>query len=327
MGTPRKNPDDPPTNMTGALHALKLRQLWSKFETSLYSNISYARNGSATQQGASVEALRQELEEWRATIPKQPNIPQAHALSVFRSNDHWFHLAYDYSVLLLYRPYITDHPSVAHETQSPSNHSNTENLRERALEICYERSRNMCVLYRRIYQSQGSSIQFTWGSLHRLLLGGLTYLYCLWSSPRIRQSARQTTVMSTCMACTTILVIIAERWSQASPYRDIFEILSERTINMMCGERSSERPPVANSTSQGPESQILHAGDLDMDGGATEIGADPMQPDVDVFMPLQDWIAGLDYLPAPGDPQWLAQELLDGIKGFEAESGQQDLDV
>lgn len=37
-------------------------------------------------------------------------------------------------------------------------------------------------------------------------------------------------------------------------------------------------------------------------------------------MALQDWIMALDDITAPGDSQWLAQELLQGIKDFEAET-------
>lgn len=39
----------------------------------------------------------------------------------------------------------------------------------------------------------------------------------------------------------------------------------------------------------------------------------------DAFVPLQDWITALDYLNAPGDPQWLAQELLHGIRNLESQ--------
>ncbi len=67
-----------------------------------------------------------------------------------------------------------------------------------------------------------------------LFLAGLAYLYCLWSSSSVRMTARRGDVCTTCTACTTVLVIMAERWKAASPYRDIFETLASKTINMIC---------------------------------------------------------------------------------------------
>lgn len=343
--TPRQNPSDPPTQLTGALHSIKLRQLWSKFNDNIYStNTRHGTDSVRSTNGLTVEALRQELEEWRATSPDKLENIHARPLSVFASND-WFQLAYEYSILLLYRHYIIDNSELAarvpntlmEEVQEPD-------VRDRAFEICATHARQMCVLYRRLYQSQRSQIQFTWGSLHILFLGGLTYLYCLWKSPYVRRRTRQSTVINTCMACTTVLIIIAERWNEASSYRDIFELLSESTISMICGNggdtvSAGESLELAalttlmgggNTTGTNVNSSGGLGGNAnsggntfgnlydtsttgDGDGGNTErIGG----PD----MPLQDWIMSLDYISAPGDSQWLAQELLQGIRDFESET-------
>jgi hypothetical protein len=340
---PRQNPSDPPTQMTGALHSIKLRQLWSRFNDNLYStNSRHGSDSGRNLHGLSVEALHRELEEWRATSPDKLENLHSRPLSVFASND-WFQLAYNYSILLLYRPYIIDssEPS-AHVPSPPVQEGSESDVRDRAFEMCSVHARQMCLLYRRLYQSQRSQIQFTWGSLHILFLGGLTYLYCLWKSPYIRKRTRQSTVINTCMACTTVLIIIAERWNEASSYRDIFELLSESTITMICGN--------SGDAVSGGESLELATLTTLMGGGGTETGAqlsggllrnasggdssgnmydtstaadgnggNPEQiggPD----MPLQDWIMALDYVSAPGDSQWLAQELLQGIKDFEAET-------
>ncbi|OKL56596.1 hypothetical protein UA08_08175 [Talaromyces atroroseus] len=334
---PRENPLDPPTQLTGALHSIKLRRLWSKFNDNLYSH--HGGDGGRTSNGLAVEALRQELEEWRATSPDKLDNLHARPLSVFASND-WFQLAYGYSILLLYRHYIIDSPDPTAQAPSPLIQENGEpDVRDRAFEICSTHARQMCLMYRRLYQSQHSQIQFTWGSLHILFLSGLTYLYCLWKSPYIRKRTPQSIVINTCMACTTVLIIIAERWNEASSYRDIFELLSESTITMICGN--------GGATVSGGESSELAALTSLMTGGGTYLsgglggnasgsgnipgnmhdtstttdgpGGNPEQvggPD----MPLQDWIMALDYVAAPGDSQWLAQELLQGIRDFEAET-------
>lgn len=299
--------------MTAAIHSIKLRQLWSKFHDTLYSSIRRSMQEDRQQLTASIENLRQELEHWYVTIPSKTGALNMQSLSVFASND-WFKLAYDYSVLLLYRPCIAQIPGLASDPQRPEGLVSMD-VRERMVEACSDHARDICLHYRRLYQSLGTHIQFTWGSLHILFLGGLTYLYCLWKSARIRQQTRQTTVINTCMACTTVLVIIAERWNEASSYRDIFEILSERTISMMCGD-DNDVQTAPNAFSAGPWlGEINQTPNTNGDGDTRNL------PQPDPFVPLQDWIAALDYLNEPGDPRWLAQELLHGIRGFDSHGG------
>ncbi|KAJ3950099.1 uncharacterized protein N0V96_001237 [Colletotrichum fioriniae] len=256
--------------------------------------------------------LRQELEEWRAKTPDQLNYSRAHPLSVFTSRS-WFQLAYDHSILLLYRHYMMGGLPANHPTPDGTGgggHGATLNdneATERVLEECAVRAREMCMLYRRVYQS--SSVQFTWGSLHILFLGGLTYLYCLWRSKRVRDSTRQADVVTTCMACTTVLIIIAERWNLATSYRDIFEALSQRTISMICNDgqkpAAAAAPGGVNNTSlpaigPGPGAEAdMHAA---FGGGAAPS--------------MQDWIMGLDDLSIPQESEWLVQELLQGVRDY-----------
>lgn len=299
--------------MTAALHATKLRQLWSKFHDNIYSSISHPNGLGHPHHGVSVETLRQELEEWRAAIPSSyiGDPASRTTLSVFAS-EKWFLLAYDYSILLLYRHYIIGNKE--DEGLSPASKGNNE-VRERAFEICAEHAREICQIYRHLYQAQGAHIQFTWGSLHILFLGGLTYLYCLWRSERVRQKIRPTVVMNTCMACTTVLIIIADRWPQAISYRDIFETLSERTINMMCGEDSSAG--LTTSGARGAQSDAVPLnGDLTGGDPFSQVNDFSSLPNMDPNIPLQDWIMGLDEMEAPGDSQWLAQELFQGLRDF-----------
>jgi hypothetical protein len=275
---PRTDSSEPQTYMTGAIHVIKLRQLWSKFADNLYPTTTKPSIPHSTTRQVLAGHLRQELEEWHAAIPDQMDNSGSHPLSVFASKT-WFQLAYDHSILLLYRHYITLPPQ-----------SGEEESVERAFEQCAIRAREICLLYRRLYQS--STIQFTWGSLHILFMGGLTYLYCLWKSTSVRQNARQSDVINTCMACNTVLVIIAERWSQATTYRDTFETLSEKTINMICNDKT-----------QG----------VDSTAGFENFEADlPNEPAVS-----QDWIMGLNEMSVPNESEWFVHELLQGMRDFQ----------
>ncbi|KAI6803988.1 hypothetical protein KC361_g345 [Hortaea werneckii] len=272
------------TSMTGAIHGIKLRRLWSKFSTYLYPTSNRRTHEGTTSRGPSLEELRKELEDWRAAAPDLIAHHQGKPLSVFSSRE-WFQLAYDHSILLLYRPYITD-------TNGGFLEPRDDGTVNRAFEECFSRAREMCVLYRRLYQSP--TIQFTWGSLHILFLGGLTYLYCLWRSRHIRQIARQADVVNTCMACTTVLIIIAERWKLATSYRDIFEVLSERIISMLCGDQTSSAP-VDNARDQ-------------MESCALE----------QEEWPLQEWLTGLEDIGLQQGSEWnMVQELVQGVQSFQ----------
>ncbi|PVH98528.1 hypothetical protein DM02DRAFT_595836 [Periconia macrospinosa] len=277
---PQRSETDPPTHVTGAIHVIKLRRLWSKFADNLYPTTT--RTGFAQTASSQLLAgsLRQELEDWHASIP-EPIDSSTNPLSVFASKA-WFQLAYDHSILLLYRHYITLPPQPGEEDSVES-----------AFEECVARSREICLVYRRLYQSP--TIQFTWGSLHILFVSGLTYLYCLWKSLRVRNASRPSDVINTCMACNTVLVIIAERWSQATAYRDTFETLSQKTINMICTDLSS----TANGNA-------VTAANLDGAGFA---------PDQQTFS--HDWFGGLEGMDVPHESEWFVEELLLGMRNFQ----------
>ena len=271
-----------PTMMTGAIHTIKLRQIWSKFSTHLFPTSALCSHDFHIDNGPSIEEFRLELEDWRATAPVSGDRSQDSPLSVFASQG-WFQLAYDHSILLLYRHYVMDTKPYKCSPPLPK----TPEIVDRAFEECYAKAKDMCLLYRRLYQNP--SIQFTWGSLHMLFFGALTYLFCLWKSKSIRDNTRQRDVMNTCMACQTVLVIIAERWKLATSYRDLFEKLSERTISMMCGDLSQDVETTVGS-------DVPEGGH----GDPTDL--------------LQDWNIGFEGLDFPPESEWLVTELVQGLQ-------------
>jgi hypothetical protein len=272
------------TTMTGAIHIIKLRRLWSRVHSLLYGEAMPCLQRS-TDMNSTVRDLRQELETWRRSTPLQTRSETARPLSVYMSSE-WFTLAYNHSVLLLYRPFINDSAEQGTSTQT------YPELTETAFDECYGNSQRICMTYRCLYQQP--SIQFTWGSLHILFLGGMTYLYCLWRSAKIRNTARFRDVMSTCMACSMVLVIVAERWGIATAYRDIFEKLSERTINMLELEASKRMQTRSDNPVATP-------------------GFDELLNDT---VPFDEWIRELDNAGMPPESDWLVQEILDGVREF-----------
>ncbi|KAF5695164.1 transcription activator acu-15 [Fusarium denticulatum] len=201
-------------------------------------------------------------------------------------------------ISIVWRPSSSVAPSVYQMTVLMLRHWIThkaldgeEDSVEEALKCCTQKAKELCLLYRRLFQYQ--SLQFTWGSLHILFLGGLTYLYCIWKSSRVRQAAKRMDIINTCMACNTALVIIAERWSKAVPYRDIFEVLSERTISLVCGDGSLSRG--TNEASQTSDQNQ---------------SADPRA--------VEDWSLDIVADDMPVDSEWFVQELLQGMSNNEA---------
>ncbi|KAH7159549.1 fungal-specific transcription factor domain-containing protein [Dactylonectria estremocensis] len=211
-GSPRSSPTDPPTMMTYANHAFRIRALQGCIQTALYSDT--ALKDPAVRK-TRVQELLMELKEWQTSNPPPIVPPAGGGLSIFMTPD-WYQINYNYAILQLYRVEITDSKEPASDD---------------VFVICLEAAKSTCHSYRR--QFFGKPTTYTWAALHELFLAGLTYLYCLWTSPAAREASRHDQVSSACTDCTMVLVILAERWSDAAPYRDIFEALASRTMTMM----------------------------------------------------------------------------------------------
>lgn len=221
--------DGGPTSMSNAIHVIRLRQIWAKIHTLVYSGTRLQDTDNETYR-ASVTQLRQDLEQWRSHIPQFPP-RHGQTLSIF-STKAWYELNYNGSILMLYRPQL------AEDKKTP----------DQIFIDCMEAASYICREYRRQYI--GTDVKPTWSSLHFLFLAGLTYLHCLWSSPAASRSVRQTEVNKTCNDCTMVLVVIAEMWKGAAPYRDIFETLASHTVSMIVNRsmssNSSEGPALAD---------------------------------------------------------------------------------
>ncbi|KAL3482220.1 putative transcriptional activator protein acu-15 [Aspergillus californicus] len=244
-GIPR-TASDPPTSVTKAIHTFRIRRILSRIHSTLYSSISPCC--SEHDHDTQVRHLRAEIESWRAGIPTTPC--PSEALSLFSTSD-WFDLEYNYTILQLYRVQIIDRQS------------STSDI---VFFDCLRAAEGICHSYRR--QLLGKPMSYTWTALHELFLAGLTYLHCLWTFPGARQAYRQGQVSSTCTDCTVVLVIIAERWEAAAPYRDIFGTLASRTMMMMddkadgnwalpIGSNEPEDGDVSNNGENGNEGELM----------------------------------------------------------------------
>jgi hypothetical protein len=77
---------------------------------------------------------------------------------------------------------------------------------------------------------------------------GVTILYCFWATPPAYRppTYRAAEVSEALRACSTSLAILAERWNQAEPLRDVFDILAKEIPTHEGLDRS---PPSKHITS------------------------------------------------------------------------------
>lgn len=258
--TPLTSSKPPPTTMmTYAIHGFRLRVLLGRIQTALYSDCSV----TTSEKYARMETLSQALDNWWAETPPPRPLPPGGALSCFMTPD-FYNISYDHAILQLYRLRIADRKALAPDD---------------VFLKCLHAARDMCLGFRR--QFLGTRTAFTWSAIHETFLAGLTYIYCLWTSPACRETSRNDEVSSTCTACTVVLVVLGERWAGAAPFRDIFEVLSSRTMTMLADAQ------------QGKEVQPA----------PLDVRQEPCLPD------LEQWIADVSEMGSMSGADWLLNGL------------------
>lgn len=149
----------------------------------------------------------------------------------------WALLVYNQALLQLYRPRLTDRGA--------------DQGKASIVSLCATLSADLCHAYRRQYF--GKPTTYTWGALHELFLAGLTFIYCARQSSLVGSSLSYQYISQTCTDCTITFVILAERWRDAAPYRDLFEALSSsllKTVSQSDRQRLSSSDDISNLQSQ-----------------------------------------------------------------------------
>jgi len=76
-----------------------------------------------------------------------------------------------------------------------------------------------------------SKLQNTWLVAHNIFISGITLLYCLWTSPEIRNETSLQALESHIGACTRLLQFLGKKWSVAADALVKFERLAQLTVN------------------------------------------------------------------------------------------------
>ncbi|KAM5341441.1 hypothetical protein ACJ41O_014472 [Fusarium nematophilum] len=222
--------------MSTALHVFRLRHLCARIHASLYSDMNTNVDMDNPTWCDQVARFRTEIEDWLSSTPPIP-ARTGIALSIFATKD-WYDLNYSETIIMLYRGQLAGHQ---------------EGVKDDVFFQCARAAERICHGYRRQYI--GKPVNCTWGTLHVIFSAGLTYLHCLWTSAAVRDETRYDEMSSTFKSCTMLLVVMAERWKNAAPYRDMFEALCNRTTKMM-SERSRDQSELLSSGAGSDEMEV-----------------------------------------------------------------------
>lgn len=226
---------EPSTTVSSAIHTIRIRQIWARMQDSLDPQADSSGLTRNVDRSELTDSFKKQLSDWLDSAP-----PQLPANQVYNNNygtSEWFQLMYHHSILLLHRNRLAQISIPTHSSPGtePSEKNNVAaggtDIPESVYLECAEASQSICTLYRTLYATQ--RLNDTWGSLHVLFLGGITFLHCLWVSEEVRARYRQDKVSATCMACMVVLAVMAERWSAVEPFRDAFDLMSNATQSMM----------------------------------------------------------------------------------------------
>lgn len=187
--------DGAPDNLTAAIHCFRLRRLQSEVADILYQRLRGIPPNF-------IRDVQMRLDKWRSEIPSQ--IQGSYI-------GNWFEHAYHNLCMFMHRP-------------SPANpQPSTEDL-----ECCFKAASEVLQLYSRLH-AQGS-VDSTWIALHWLFLAAVTHLFCLWTTPQIRESADWSRVNADIQDTCMVLAAMTERWHSSSKVLGIYRRLSRGTL-------------------------------------------------------------------------------------------------
>lgn len=251
LAEPRRSKADLITTVSAAIHIIRVNKIWARIQSLIYPQTGLEALDNTSL--ALIDNFQSELKEWLDNAPDQ--LPSNRAHNNAFGSPEWFRLIYHHSILLLHRQVLVSHHSSVRPEVTASKYLK-----------CAQSAQAICTIYRQLYISQ--RLHDTWGALHLLFLGGVTFVHCLWVSPETRAAFRLDKVATTCTSCMVVLAVMAERWAAVQPYRDAFDMLSNATQTMLAeGESVPTAPamPILSSSGNDQLSDYLsHMAELGM---------------------------------------------------------------
>ncbi|KAE8416450.1 fungal-specific transcription factor domain-containing protein [Aspergillus pseudocaelatus] len=204
------------SNLSSFVHLCRLRQLESRIKQELYS-ASTPTTMQDYSYDATIDSYRQELLEWLNNIPfKFTSDGQVQEGYSLYDTPEFFRIQYSKALRMLLQHRITH---VSSETNSSKD--------KEYLALSARAAGDICQYYRTLHQRRPLGWNFL--ALHSIFTAGLTLLYCIWAEREHADLARFEDIRS----CSNVLFAISERWPTATKFRDIFEVLAKRMIDLV----------------------------------------------------------------------------------------------
>ncbi|KAJ6173536.1 hypothetical protein N7485_006348, partial [Penicillium canescens] len=186
------------THVSPALHLFRCRRIQSRIISTMMRSDFEEINASTTWR----EHMLGELDAWRSQLRLLSDVA-----SKSYTSDRWVGMAYNYTILLLHQP---------------TKENVCSGFGDRSVPACVQIAMTF-----RTFQKDRQTAQL-WPGLLSQVAVGITLLYCFWATPPQRQTPAYKTrdVPEALRACSTALAILAERWIQAEPLRDVFDTLA-----------------------------------------------------------------------------------------------------
>jgi hypothetical protein len=199
--------DPPASPISAVIHIFRLSQLESK----IYSSIHRVDRPHAKDLTLKVARFRRLLDEWKTEIPMVvPVLSDQETTSPNSYVDRRYHtLHYHRVMLLLLLPNLTGMAS-----------TNAD------FKLCVSSAGQVAQLYKQLHDHQ-DMLSYSLIALHATFVAGLTLIHCFLASERAIFSPQ---FSSDVRACSTVLYVIAERWSAARKVRDAFERMVSLTV-------------------------------------------------------------------------------------------------
>ncbi|KAJ5504382.1 hypothetical protein N7463_007256 [Penicillium fimorum] len=191
------------THVSPALHLFRCRRIQSRIISTMMRSDFKEIDASTTWR----EHMLGELDSWRSQLRLLSDVS-----SKSYTSDRWVGMAYNYTILLLHQP---------------TKENVCNGFGDRSVPACVQIAMTF-----RTFQKDRQTAQLWPGYGNQLLSQvavGITLLYCFWATPSQYQTIayRSREVPEALRACSTALAILAERWVQAEPLRDVFDVLAK----------------------------------------------------------------------------------------------------
>ncbi|KAI2464345.1 hypothetical protein F4781DRAFT_74248 [Annulohypoxylon bovei var. microspora] len=138
-------------------------------------------------------------------------------------------LKYHHNLMLLHRP----SPAIPQPTIE-------------SWKICYNSAVKTVMIYSDLHRF--SKLTNSWLTAHTVFVSGITFVYCLWAQPQIKNETSLETFSRNAAACKTILTFLGKTWSVAADAVEKFDRLFQMTSHTWRVEESSSSTTEAKAS-------------------------------------------------------------------------------